>query len=105
MQPSAAPPLPSAIHWDRRRRHPTREHGLHLLERAARHLALDQMHPARTFNPGARDALALLWSAMDRLRSEEVAQQRSARLQAAWLSRPTLARIRRSDACPDLLEA
>ena len=100
---SAADASPSyqlrhALSWDRRQTDSSTQRAIHILDRAARHLALDQMRPDRVYVAGALSAVTLLWSAMERVRANELAGQRQGRLIAEWLPRHAATRRDRSEA-------
>lgn len=90
--------LHHAPSWDRRQPEPSTQRALAVLERAVRHLVTDQMPSDRVFVAGALPAVALLWSAMERVRAADLAGQRQGRLVAGWLPRHAATRRDRSEA-------
>ncbi len=80
--------------WDRREHDPTEEAALDLLEHAARHLIFDQMQRHRLYDPGATDAVELLWAMMRSIREGRVARERVDRLSSVWLPQHVIARLK-----------
>lgn len=78
--------------WDRRRTDHTKESSVACLESAAAHLIVDQMAQDRVFWPGAMDAVEILRTAIEEIKSEKVQEERGARVAASWLPKYTLAR-------------
>lgn len=93
----ASPKPESPEPWERRQRDPANQGAAQILERAARHLILDQMRPDRTFCPGAADAVTLLWKAIEEVAADHATHQRMERLAAHWLPKHVVARLKRSE--------
>ena len=92
-------PYPEA--WDRRRHSTGTHEGIRTLERAARHLILGQMTRDRVYSPGAKDAVLLLWTALEAIHAETHTQQRVSRFAAAWLPQHAILRWQRDQALAD----
>ena len=80
--------------WDRRGSDQQSGKALNCLEHAARYLIFDQMQSERTFVPGARDAVHLLWDAMLTVEQDRITRERIERLSSVWLPQQILARTR-----------
>ena len=95
-EPLASPNVLAPEAWDRRERDAHFGPAITYLENAARHLIFDQMKLDRTYLPGARDAVELLWSAMLAVEAARVTRERVERLSSIWLPQQIFARTKGS---------